>query len=135
MLKRLHHVAMVVPDLKAASSFYSDVLGADVSDAFALSEHGVSIVTVQLSNVLIELLHPLGADSPIQKFLEKHPSGAMHHLCFEVDDVELASQKLQEQGVRVLNDGIPKIGMESVPVIFIHPKDTMGSLIEFQNII
>lgn len=133
MIGRLNHVAIVVPDVVAASGRYRDVLGADVSAPVALPAHGVTTVFVTLPNTKIELLEPLGADSPIAKFLERNPDGGMHHLCYEVDDIIAARDGLRAQGVRVLGDGEPKIGAHGKPVLFLHPKDFAGTLIEIEQ--
>jgi len=133
MIGRLNHVAIVVPDVVAASGRYRDVLGADVSAPVALPAHGVTTVFVTLPNTKIELLEPLGADSPIAKFLERNPDGGMHHLCYEVDDIIAARDGLWAQGVRVLGDGEPKIGAHGKPVLFLHPKDFAGTLIEIEQ--
>ena len=133
MIGKLNHVAIVVPDLAAAGDLYRDVFGARVSAALDLPEHGVTTVFVELANTKIELLHPLGADSPIQKFLQKNPSGGIHHLCYEVDDIEQVAQRLTGEGMRILGDGKPKIGAHGKPVIFLHPGDAMGTLIELEQ--
>ncbi len=134
MIGRLNHVAIVVPDLDAASALYREQFGVTVSEKVDLPDHGVTAVFVDLSNTKIELLYPLGADSPIDRFLEKNPDGGIHHLCYEVEDVEQAAQKLQKQGMRILGDGKPTTGAHGKPVIFLHPKDTMGTLIELEQI-
>lgn len=131
MLGRLNHIAMAVPDLEAAIGFYRDILGAEVSEAVRQPEHGVTTVFISLPNTKLELLEPLSAASPIAKFLERNPSGGIHHFCLEVDDINQAMAQLQGQGVRVLGD--PKIGAHGKPVIFIHPKDSLGCLIEFEQ--
>ena len=133
MIGKLNHVAIAVPDLEAASAKYRDQLGAEVSDPVDLPEHGVTTVFVHMDNSVIELLHPLGDDSPIRKFLEKNPSGGMHHVCYEVDDIMAASARLQEEGVRILGSGEPKIGAHGKPVLFLHPKDFSGTLIELEQ--
>jgi len=133
MIGRLNHVAVVVPDLEAAAEEYRQALGAKVSGPVPLPEHGVTTVFVELDNTKIELLHPLGEDSPIAAFLERHPGGGMHHLCYEVDDIEAASRRLAEQGARVLGDGRPKTGAHGKPVLFLHPKDFSGTLIELEQ--
>ena len=130
MIGRINHIAIAVPDLGAATSIYRDTLGARVSQAQDLPEHGVSVVFVELPNSKVELLHPLGSDSPIASFLSKNPSGGMHHICFEVDDILVAANQLQERGARILGDGQPKIGAHGKPVLFLHPKDFQGTLIE-----
>jgi len=133
MIGRLNHVAIVVPDLAVAASHYRDALGARVSAPHALPEHGVTVVFVELPNSKIELLEPLGADSPVRGFLEKNPSGGMHHLCYEVDDIIAARDRLRAAGARVLGDGEPKIGAHGKPVLFLHPKDFCGTLIELEE--
>ncbi|WP_423905930.1 methylmalonyl-CoA epimerase [Candidatus Spongiihabitans sp.] len=134
MIGRLNHVAIVVPDLDAASVLYREQFGAQVSEKVDLPDHGVTTVFVDLSNTKIELLYPLGAESPIDRFLEKNPDGGIHHLCYEVEDIERAAQKLQQQGMRILGDGKPTTGAHGKPVIFLHPKDTMGTLIELEQV-
>jgi methylmalonyl-CoA/ethylmalonyl-CoA epimerase len=133
MIGRLNHVAIAVPDLAAASAHYRDGLGAEVSAPQALPEHGVTVVFVELPNTKIELLHPLGENSPIKAFLDKNPSGGMHHVCFEVDDILKARDHLKAEGKRVLGDGEPKIGAHNKPVLFLHPKDFCGTLIEIEQ--
>ena len=134
MIGRLNHVAIVVPDLKQASSVYEDILGAEISLPQPLPEHGVTTVFVNLPNTKIELLEPLGEDSPIAKFLERNPSGGAHHLCYEVDDIYEARDALIGKGMRVLGDGEPKIGAHLKPVLFLHPKDFCGTLIEIEQV-
>ncbi len=133
MIGRLNHVAVAVPDLAAAAAQYRDTLGAQVSAPDALPEHGVTVVFVTLPNTKIELLEPLGADSPIANFLERNPAGGVHHLCYEVDDIIAARDKLEAGGARVLGDGEPKLGAHGKPVIFLHPKDFCGTLIELEQ--
>ncbi len=133
MIGRLNHVAVAVPDLAAAAAQYRDTLGARVSAPGALPEHGVTVVFVTLPNTKIELLEPLGADSPIAKFLERNPAGGVHHLCYEVDDIIAARDQLQAGGARVLGDGEPRTGAHGKPVIFLHPKDFCGTLIELEQ--
>ncbi|MDX1539930.1 MAG: methylmalonyl-CoA epimerase [Geminicoccaceae bacterium] len=133
MIGRLNHVAIAVPDLEAATAQYRDRLGATVSEATAQPEHGVTTVFIELPNTKVELLHPLGNQSPIQSFLERHPMGGIHHLCFEVDDIEDARARLERDGARVLGDGRPKIGAHGKPVLFLHPKDFTGTLIELEQ--
>jgi methylmalonyl-CoA/ethylmalonyl-CoA epimerase len=133
MIGKLNHVAIVVPDLAAASATYRDTLGGDVSDPVDLPEHGVTTVFVNLPNTKIELLHPLGEGSPIAKFLENNPSGGMHHVCYEVDDILAARDKLKSDGARVLGDGEPRIGAHGKPVLFLHPKDFCGTLVELEQ--
>jgi methylmalonyl-CoA/ethylmalonyl-CoA epimerase len=133
MIGRLNHVAIVVPDLAAAAAIYRDSPGARVSAPVALPAHGVTVVFVELPNGKIELLEPLGADSPVRGFLDKNPEGGMHHLCCEVDDIIAARDRLREAGARVLGDGEPKIGAHDKPVLFLHPKDFCGTLIELEQ--
>lgn len=133
MLERLNHVAIAVPDLQSATATYRDMLGADVSEPLALAEHGVTVVFVELANTKIELLEPLGADSPIRSFLEKSPSGGIHHICYEVADITAARDHLTGTGARVLGDGKPKIGAHGKPVLFLHPKDFNGTLLELEE--
>jgi methylmalonyl-CoA/ethylmalonyl-CoA epimerase len=133
MIGRLNHVAIVVPDLEAASRVYRDTLGATVSDPVDMPAHGVTTVFVTLPNTKIELLHPLGADSPVAAFLERNPAGGMHHLCYEVDNITAARDKLVADGARVLGDGEPKIGAHDKPVLFLHPKDFCGTLVEIEQ--
>jgi len=133
MIGRLNHVAIVVPDLVAASALYRDALGARVSAPLALPAHGVTLVFVELADSKIELLEPLGADSPVRGFLDKNPAGGMHHLCYEVDDIIAARDRLRAAGARVLGDGEPKIGAHDKPVLFLHPKDFCGTLIELEQ--
>ncbi len=133
MLGRLNHVAIVVPDLAAATAIYRDTLGAKVSDRQALPEHGVTVVFVDTGNSKVELLEPLGEGSPVASFLEKNPSGGMHHICYEVDDIIAARDHLKASGARVLGDGSPKIGAHGKPVLFLHPKDFAGTLVELEQ--
>jgi len=133
MIGRLNHVAIAVPDLDAAVAQYRDLLGASVSPPEAQPTHGVTTVFVTLPNTKIELLHPLGAKSPIAAFLERHPTGGIHHLCFEVDDILAARDRLLTEGARVLGDGAPKLGAHHRPVLFLHPKDFSGTLIELEQ--
>ncbi len=133
MLGRLNHVAIAVPDLKAGIAVYQNMLGAKVSDPQAEPVHGVTVVFVELENTKIELLEPLGENSPIQAFLEKNASGGVHHICYEVDDIIAARDKLKSQGARVLGDGEPKIGAHGKPVLFLHPKDFCGTLVELEQ--
>lgn len=134
MLGRLNHVAIAVPNLAAASATYKDTLGAVVSEPQALPEHGVTVVFVELPNTKIELLEPLGENSPIAKFLEKNAQGGMHHICYEVEDIIAARDQLQAMGARVLGDGEPKIGAHGKPVLFLHPKDFVGTLVELEQV-
>jgi methylmalonyl-CoA/ethylmalonyl-CoA epimerase len=133
MLGRLNHVAIAVPDLDAASAIYRDTLGATVSAPQALPEHGVTVVFIDTGNTKIELLEPLGEASPIASFLEKNPSGGMHHLCYEVADILAARDRLKASGARVLGDGMPKVGAHGKPVLFLHPKDFAGTLVELEQ--
>lgn len=133
MIGRLNHIAIAVPDLEAAVSIYRDTLGASVSDSLALPEHGVTCVFVELPNTRIELLHPLGEGSPISRFLEKSPSGGMHHICYEVEDIALAAARLTARGARILGDGRPRTGAHGKPVLFLHPKDFCGTLVELEQ--
>ncbi len=134
MIGRLNHVAIAVPDLAAATAQYRDTLGASVSEPHDLPEHGVTTVFVELDNTKIELLHPLGENSPIAKFLERSPSGGIHHVCYEVGDIQAAKERLQAAGARVLGDGEPRIGAHGNPVLFLHPKDFNGALIELEQV-
>jgi methylmalonyl-CoA/ethylmalonyl-CoA epimerase len=134
VIGRLNHVAIVVPDLAAATAVYAETLGAKVSEAMDLPNHGVTTVFVELPNTKIELLYPLGEDSPIAGFLEKNPSGGMHHICYEVDDIYAARDQLKAQGARVLGDGEPKPGAHDKPVLFLHPKDFVGTLVELEQV-
>ena len=133
MLGRLNHVAIAVPDLAAASAQYRTMLGAQVTEPQALPEHGVTVVFIKLPNTKIELLEPLGEGSPIAAYLAKNPSGGMHHVCYEVDDILAARDRLKQEGARVLGDGEPKIGAHNKPVLFLHPKDFNGTLIELEQ--
>ncbi len=133
MIGRMNHIAIVVPDLVAASKTYREVLGAKVSAPVDIPAHGVTTVFVELPNTKIELLHPLGAASPVAKFLADHPAGGMHHVCFEVDNILAARDKLKAEGARVLGDGQPKIGAHDKPVLFLHPKDFFGTLVEIEQ--
>ncbi|WP_034996537.1 methylmalonyl-CoA epimerase [Beijerinckia mobilis] len=131
MIGRLNHVAIAVPDLAAASALYANALGAEVSEPTGIPEHGVTVVFVGLPNTKIELLSPLGEKSPITAFLERNPSGGIHHVCYEVDDLKAACDRLVTNGARVL--GEPKIGAHGLPVVFLHPKDFNGTLIELEQ--
>ena len=133
MIGRLNHVAIAVPSLEAAVAIYRDMLGAEVSEAVPQPDHGVTTVFITLPNTKIELLEPLGADSPIAKFLARNPEGGIHHLCYEVDDIAAASRSLIENGARILGDGQPKIGAHGKPVLFLHPKDFLGTLVELEQ--
>ena len=134
MIGRLNHVAIAVPDLVAASAQYRGTLGADVGDPQDEPDHGVTVVFITLPNTKIELLYPLGADSPINGFLEKNPAGGIHHICYEVDDIMVARDKLLAEGARVLGSGEPKIGAHGKPVLFLHPKDFNGCLVELEQV-
>jgi methylmalonyl-CoA/ethylmalonyl-CoA epimerase len=133
MIGRLNHVAIAVPDLAAAARQYRDTLGAEVGPPQDEPAHGVTVVFVTLPNTKIELLHPLGAGSPIAGFLEKNPAGGIHHICYEVADILAARDRLQAQGARVLGSGEPKIGAHGKPVLFLHPKDFAGCLVELEQ--
>ena len=133
MIGRLNHVAIAVRDIEAASRMYRATLGAEVSAPEALPEHGVTVVFIALPNTKIELLEPLGSDSPIARFLDKNPDGGMHHVCYEVDDIAAARDRLVNSGARVLGSGEPKIGAHGKPVLFLHPKDFNGTLIELEQ--
>jgi len=133
MIGKLNHVAMAVPDLDAAVAQYRDVLGGQVSDPVDEPDHGVTVVFVNLSNTKIELLYPLGDNSPIKGFLEKNPSGGMHHVCLEVEDILAARDQMVAKGARIIGSGEPKIGAHGKPVLFLHPKDFSGSLIELEQ--
>jgi len=134
MIGRLNHVAIAVPDLEAACAQYQGALGATIMPPQDLPEHGVRVVFVELPNTKIEFLHPLGERSPIAGFLEKNPAGGIHHICYEVEDILAARERLLAQGARVLGDGEPKIGAHGNPVLFLHPKDFQGSLIELEEV-
>ncbi len=133
MIGRLNHVAIAVPDLVAASAQYRDTLGARVGAPQDEPAHGVTVVFIELPNTKIELLYPLGENSPIAGFLEKNPSGGIHHICYEVDDILAARDRLKAQGARVLGNGEPKIGAHGKPVLFLHPKDFNGCLVELEQ--
>ncbi len=133
MLGRLNHVAIVVPDLGKAAAVYRDTLGASVGAPQPLPEHGVTVVFIDTGNTKVELLEPLGEASPVAAFLEKNPAGGMHHMCYEVDDILAARDRLQAAGARVLGDGNPKIGAHGKPVLFLHPKDFCGTLVELEQ--
>ncbi|MEM0922819.1 MAG: methylmalonyl-CoA epimerase [Pseudomonadota bacterium] len=134
MIGRLNHVAIAVPDLAAATRLYRDTLGASVSAPQAEPDHGVTVVFIELPNTKVELLEPLGDGSPIAGFLEKSPSGGIHHICYEVDDILAARDRLKAEGARVLGDGTPKIGAHGKPVLFLHPKDFNGTLVELEQV-
>ena len=133
MIGKLNHVAIAVPDLAKAASLYRDTLGATVSAPIDQPAHGVTVIFIALPNTKIELLHPLGANSPIAKFLESNPGGGVHHICFEVEDILAARDQLKSTGARVLGDGNPKIGAHDKPVLFLHPKDFLGTLVELEQ--
>ncbi len=133
MIGRLNHVAIAVPDLDAGIAIYRDALGATVSAPQSEPDHGVRVVFIELPNTKIELLEPLGAASPIAAFLEKNPSGGIHHVCYEVDDILAARDRLKAQGARVLGDGAPRTGAHGKPVLFLHPKDFNGTLVELEQ--
>jgi len=134
MIGKLNHVAIAVPDLSAAAEQYRSTLGAKVGDPIDEKDHGVSVVFIELPNTKVELLHPLGSNSPIQGFLDKNPNGGIHHICYEVADIKQARDQLLSLGARVLGEGEPKIGAHGKPVIFLHPKDFNGTLIELEEI-
>lgn len=134
MIGRLNHVAIAVPDLDAAARQYATTLGARVGQPQDEPEHGVTVVFVELPNTKIELLHPLGEASPIRAFLERNPAGGIHHMCFEVEDILAARDRLRAEGARVLGDGEPRIGAHGKPVLFLHPKDFNGCLIELEQV-
>ena len=134
MIGRLNHVAIAVPDLTAAAAQYAGTLGARVGAPQDEPDHGVTVVFIELPNTKVELLHPLGDDSPIKGFLDKNPSGGIHHMCFEVEDILAARDTLKAQGARVLGTGDPKIGAHGKPVLFLHPKDFNGCLIELEQV-
>jgi methylmalonyl-CoA/ethylmalonyl-CoA epimerase len=133
MIGRLNHVAIAVRDIEKASALYRDTLGAKVTPPVDQPAHGVTVVFVELPNTKIEFLQPLGADSPIAKFLDKNPDGGIHHVCYEVDDILAARDRLKAQGARVLGDGNPRIGAHDKPVLFLHPKDFNGTLVELEQ--
>jgi methylmalonyl-CoA/ethylmalonyl-CoA epimerase len=134
MLGRVNHIAIAVPDLHSAADSYRSTLGASVTEPQALPEHGVTVVFVTLANTKVELLEPLGEGSPIAAFLAKNPSGGMHHICYEVENILSARDALRAAGARVLGDGEPKIGAHGKPVLFLHPKDFQGTLIELEEV-
>tara|TARA_R110002124_G_scaffold27594_2_gene98302 strand:- start:3971 stop:4381 length:411 start_codon:yes stop_codon:yes gene_type:complete len=134
MIGHLNHIAIAVPDLAAASAKYRDLLGAHVGQPQALPEHGVTVVFIDTGNTKVELLEPLGAGSPIAAFLAKNPAGGMHHVCFEVPDIAAAAATLTAGGARVLGDGTPRTGAHGNPVLFLHPKDFDGTLIELEQV-
>lgn len=134
MIGRLNHVAIAVKDLAAASRLYRETLGAEVSEPLPQPEHGVTVVFVTLPNTKVEFLEPLGDASPIAKFLEKNPDGGIHHVCYEVEDILAARDRLKASGARVLGDGTPRIGAHGKPVLFLHPKDFNGTLVELEQV-
>ncbi|MDJ0629630.1 MAG: methylmalonyl-CoA epimerase [Rhodobacter sp.] len=134
MIGRLNHIAIAVPDLQAAAAQYRDTLGATVGEPQDEPDHGVTVVFIELPNTKLELLYPLGEGSPIAGFLEKNPSGGIHHMCFEVVDILAARDRLKAEGARVLGDGNPKIGAHGKPVLFLHPKDFNGCLVELEQV-
>jgi methylmalonyl-CoA/ethylmalonyl-CoA epimerase len=134
VLEKVNHIAIAVPDLDAAIATYRDTLGAPVSQKQALSDHGVTVVFVELGNTKVELLEPLGETSPIAAFLDKNPSGGMHHICYEVADILDARDRLKAAGARILGDGEPKTGAHGRPVLFLHPKDFNGTLVELEEV-
>jgi len=134
MIGRLNHVAIVVPDLAKAAALYKGALGATVSAPQPLPAHGVTVVFVTLPNTKIELLEPLGEGSPVRSFLERNPAGGLHHVCYEVDDILAARDRLKAEGARVLGDGEPRLGAHDKPVLFLHPKDFCGTLIELEQV-
>ncbi|WP_407520994.1 methylmalonyl-CoA epimerase [Methylobacterium oryzisoli] len=133
MIGRLNHVAIAVKDLEAAARTYRDMLGATLSAPLPQPEHGVTVIFVELPNSKIELLEPLGADSPITAFLERNPGGGIHHVCYEVDDILAARDHLKGEGARILGSGEPRIGAHGKPVLFLHPKDFLGTLVELEQ--
>ena len=134
MIGRLNHVAIAVPDLAAAARLYGETLGARLSPPLAQPEHGVTVIFVELPNTKIELIHPLGENSPIAGFLARNPGGGIHHLCYEVADIRAARDRLAGQGARILGDGEPRPGAHGKPVLFLHPKDFLGTLIELEEV-
>ena len=134
MIGKLNHVAIVVPDLEKAARTYRETLGARVSAPTPQPDHGVTVVFVELPNTKIELLHPLGENSPIAKFLERNPDGGMHHVCYEVDDIYAARDQMKKQGATITGTGEPRIGAHGKPVIFLHPKDFVGTLVEIEQV-
>lgn len=133
MIGRLNHVAVAVRDIAAASRTYRETLGAEVTEAIPQPDHGVTVVFVNLPNTKIEFLEPLGEGSPIRGFLDRNPDGGIHHLCYEVDDILAARDRLVAEGARVLGGGEPKIGAHGKPVLFLHPKDFLGTLVELEQ--
>ncbi len=133
MIGRLNHVAIAVRDLAAATQVYRETLGASVSEPAAQPDHGVTVAFVHLPNTKIEFLEPLGEDSPIASFLERNPDGAIHHICYEVEDIAAAKTRLVAGGARILGSGEPRIGAHGKPVLFLHPKDFLGTLVELEQ--
>jgi methylmalonyl-CoA/ethylmalonyl-CoA epimerase len=133
MIGRLNHVAIAVRDIEAAANTYRNTLGAQVSERVPQPDHGVTTIFINLPNTKIELLAPLGTNSPIAKFLERNPDGGIHHICYEVEDIKKARDQMKAQGARVLGDGEPKIGAHGKPVLFLHPKDFFGTLVELEQ--
>lgn len=133
MIGRLNHVAIAVKDLQAAAKIYRETLGAEVSAAVPQPDHGVTTIFINLPNTKIELLEPMGANSPIAKFLARNPDGGIHHICYEVEDIRKARDQMKAQGARVLGDGEPRIGAHGKPVLFLHPKDFFGTLVELEQ--
>jgi methylmalonyl-CoA/ethylmalonyl-CoA epimerase len=133
MIGKLNHISIAVPDLAKAAAVYRDTLGAEVSAAVPQPEHGVTTVFITLPNTKVELIAPLGANSPIAKFLDRNPDGGMHHVCYEVPDIRAARDALRAAGARILGDGEPKIGAHGKPVLFLHPKDFAGTLVELEQ--
>ena len=134
MIGKLNHVAIAVPDLEASAAVYRNVLGAKVSDPQDEAEHGVTVIFIELPNTKVELLYPLGEKSPIQGFLDKNPNGGIHHVCYEVENIYEARDRLKAEGMRVLGDGEPKLGAHKNPVLFLHPKDFCGTLVELEQV-
>lgn len=134
MIGRLNHIAIAVPDLDAAVAVYRDTLGAKVTDPVAQPDHGVTVVFVELPNTKIELITPLGDSSPIARFMDRNAAGGIHHICYEVEDIIAARDQLKAKGARVLGDGEPRIGAHGKPVLFLHPKDFCGSLVEIEQV-
>ena len=134
MIRRLNHVAIAVPDLAAGAKLYRETLGAKVSEPLDQPEHGVTVIFVELPNTKIELIHPLGDASPIQGFLDRNAAGGIHHICYEVEDIYAARDRLKREGARVLGDGEPKLGAHEKPVLFLHPKDFCGTLVELEQV-
>ncbi len=133
MIGKLNHVAIAVPDLERAATTYREILGAQVSEPHPLPEQGVTVVFVELSNTRVELLEPLGEASPIARYLERNPEGGIHHVCYEVEDIIAARDRLAAAGMRILGNGEPKIGAHGKPVLFLHPKDLFGTLVELEE--